>query len=297
MDNRFVERYSELLLWRPVSLRDIVRSVVLKGLIFKNAISNAREKYNNIPRVQFINIHHVFKDEENHLEILLETLSKDFEFISYSDAVSKILSSNIDKPYIVFTSDDGLKNNLKAAEILGRYNAKACFFINPGLIGEKDYSKIEQHCRQVLDFPIAEFLDWKDIELLQSGGHEIGGHTMNHINIAKATQAVIAADAEQTLAVLNQHCGQIKHFAFPYGRFIHFSEAGRKAIFEAGYSSCASAERGCHINPDSPLNAEELCIRRDHIILAWGIDQILYFIINNAKNAASQNNLFPALLK
>ena len=295
MDNKFITTYRELLEWRPHSLRDRIRNIALKGLALKDLVTSAEKQFMDKPRIQFLYLHHVFKDEEKQLAQLLKRLSRHFEFISYSDAVDKVLAGAIDRPYISFSSDDGLKNNLRAAEILNEYNAKACFFVNPALIGETDYEKIKTHCLNVLDFPVTEFLNWNDVTALLNGGHEIGGHTMKHINIAKATSAEIAADAKETLAVLNNHCGAIKHFAFPYGRFFHFSEAGRKAVFEAGYTSCASAERGCHINPGAPLTSEELCIRRDHIVLNWGVDQIFYFIINNAKKATPQNNLFPAL--
>jgi peptidoglycan/xylan/chitin deacetylase (PgdA/CDA1 family) len=295
MGKEFISTYEELLKWRPHTLRDTARGLALKGLILRDAVTGASEKYINKPRIQFLYLHHVFRDEEQKLEQLLNRLSDHFEFISYSDAVDKILSGTIDKPYISFSSDDGVKNNLIAAEILNGYNAKACFFVNPALIGETEYEKIRSHCVDTLDFPVVEFLNWDDLSNLLKQGHEIGGHTMSHMNIAKASYDEIVADAKQTLDVLKAHCGRIKHFAFPYGRFFHFSEAGRKAVFEAGYISCASAERGCHVNHDRPLKPEELCIRRDHIVLDWGIDQIFYFIINNAKNASVQNNLFPPL--
>lgn len=295
MDRRFITTYKELLEWRPHTLRDRVRDVALRGLILKNTLTGAERKYLDMPRVQFLYLHHVFQDEEQNLNELLKTLSKHFEFISYSEAVHRVLHGEIDKPYISFSSDDGLKNNLAAATILNEYNAKACFFINPSLVGETDYIKIKSHCLDVLDFPVSEFLDWDDVTNLLKQGHEIGGHTMHHINIAETSAEAVLADMQETRRVLKEYCGDVAHFAFPYGRFFHFSEAGRKAVFQAGYTTCASAERGCHINHGTPLSPEQLCIRRDHVVLDWGIDQILYFIINNARHASAQNNLFPVL--
>ncbi|MCD6063857.1 MAG: putative polysaccharide deacetylase, partial [Flavipsychrobacter sp.] len=160
---------------------------------------------------------------------------------------------------------------------------------------ETDYKRIEAHCRNVLDFPVTEFLDWDDIAALQKDGHEIGGHSMYHMNIGEADPEKILTDVTQTWDILKKNCGAANHFAFPYGRFFHFNEAGRRAVFQAGFRSCASAERGCHVNPETPLTPEQLCIRRDHILLNWGIDQISYFIANNARKASTQNNLFPDL--
>ena len=70
------------------------------------------------------------------------------------------LNNKIDKPYIAFSSDDGFKNNLFAAEILNNYGASACFFINPGLVEECDFQKIKNHCRNKLHLPPIEFLNW-----------------------------------------------------------------------------------------------------------------------------------------
>ena len=102
---------------------------------------------------------------------------------------------------------------------------------------------------------------------------------------------------QETYRILNERCGHVKHFAFPYGRFFHFNDIGRKAVFDAGYITCATAERGCHINPVSPISAEQLCIRRDHTVLGWDINHIMYFLINNAKNVRVNNNFYPDSFK
>ena len=281
--------YEDLKRSKARTLRGYARDLALTGLSLASS-----DKYLEKPRVQFLYIHHVFKDEEKRLDALLKQLSKRHHFISYADAVEKILSGTIDKPYITFSSDDGFKNNLRAAEILNQYNAKACFFINLGIVGETDAGKINKYCTEVLDFPPVEFLNWDEVRQLQNWGHEIGSHTMMHMNIAKASAQEITDDMHRTFRILNEVCGAVKHFAFPYGRFFHFSEVGRKAVFDAGFVTCATAERGCHINPAGPLTGKDLCIRRDHTVLGWDIRHIMYFLINNAKNVTVNNNYYPA---
>ena len=292
MDSRLITYYRDAARLQKKTLRTHLRDLALTGLSFI-----ANEKYLDNPRIQFLYIHHLFKDEEKKLDLLLNRLSKNHEFISYSNAVGKILSGTIDKPYIAFSSDDGFQNNLRAAEILNEYNAKACFFINPGIVGETDFDSIKKYCTETLSFVPVSFLNWDEIAQLQKWGHEIGSHTMKHMNIAKATAQEINDDMQQTFQILNNRCGRVKHFAFPYGRFYHFSSIGRKAVFDAGFMSCATAERGCHINTLSPISNTELCIRRDHTVLGWDINHILYFLINNAKNASINNNVYPHSLK
>jgi peptidoglycan/xylan/chitin deacetylase (PgdA/CDA1 family) len=245
------------------------------------------------PRVQFLYLHHVFKDEEKKFEELIQTLSKQHKFISYSEAVEKVLQRKIDKPYISISMDDGFKNNIKAAEILKEFNAPCCFFINPEIIGKTSHVEIETYCREKLGIRPIEFMNWNDIELLQKMGHEIGSHTMEHINVGSIDRDVFEADCKKTFEILMSRCGAAKHFAFPYGRYFHFSEEAFKTVFNVGYYSCATAERGCYINPMHNLQHDELCIMRDHIIAHWPINHSLYFLGNNARKVMANSYLHP----
>ena len=56
-------------------------------------------------RVQFLYIHHIFKDEENSFD---ELFLNYHTFISHSEAVNRVINGHIDKPYISISSDDGL---------------------------------------------------------------------------------------------------------------------------------------------------------------------------------------------
>ncbi len=288
MDNRYITKYADVRNGKKKTLKSWMRDKALTALWL-----TASEKLLKTPRVQFLYIHHLFEDEEQNLDILLKKLSQNHEFISYSDAVNKVQTGNIDKPYITFSSDDGFRNNMKAAEILNRYNASACFFVNPGMVGVTDFDIINRHCTDTLSFPPVEFLNWNEVNKLQQWGHEIGSHTMMHMNIAMASASQITEDLQQTVSILNERCGGVKHFAFPFGRFSHFSSVGRKAVFDAGFATCATAERGCHIAHPTPIPHTELCIRRDHTVLGWDIGHMMYFMINNVKKANINHNLFP----
>jgi len=288
----YFDLYSEIDKMQPSGAREYLRDMSISGLALMDKLTGIDSCLKR-PRVQFIYIHHVFQDEETQLHSLLKELQKIHTFISYSEAVDRILNGEIDKPYVAISSDDGFKNNLRAAEILNQYGAKACFFINPSIIGEMDATLVAQYCKTRLKFPPVEFLNWKDIETLQRSGHEIGAHTMNHMNIAHASTSEIKEDMALSYDVLKNQCGEVKHFAFPFGRFSHFSEEGRKACFNAGFISCATAERGCHVPAVGKLAMDELCILRDHVLLNWKLDHILYFLTRSSRRAKPQNNFFP----
>ena len=278
---------NELRTIQPAGLRGHLRNMALDGLC---KLAKPRDFQNALdaPRIQFVYIHHLFRDEEEKLDILLRELSRHYTFISYAEAVDRIVTNRIDKPYLSFSTDDGFKNNLKMAEILNRYAAKACIFICPSIIGERDFNVAERFCNQRLEFPPVEFLDWDDVGTLQKMGHEIGSHTMDHMRISEASQDSISDDMNRTHAVLVQRCGCANHFAFPFGRLSDFNELGRHACFSAGFESCASAERGCHVNSLTKPCKEDLIILRDHIVVDWKIEHILYFLSRNARKAEFQ---------
>jgi len=284
--------FKEVKKYKLKNIRGLVRALALNVLSIKTKSLNAITIFEK-PRIQFLYIHHVFDDEINNFDKLLKLLSVHHSFISYSDAVHKILTGNIDKPYICISSDDGFKNNLIAVKIMEKYGVKGCFFVNPDTIGLKDISKVKSFCNNRLNFPPTEFMDWNDIDKLIKSGHEIGSHTMGHINIAETNSKIVEDNINESYEILNKRIGRVLHFAYPYGRFFHFNKQAFDLVFKAGFTSCATAERGCHVTADRKLNTHELLIRRDHVICDWNINHVLYFILNNAEKASYQTNFYP----
>ena len=278
--------------FRGSRFRGILRDSVLDILSFKTKLPNA-EKFFEKSRIQFLYIHHVFDDEIKNFDKLLNYLSKHHNFISYSKAVNKILTGDIDKSYICISSDDGFKNNLNAVKIMNKYGVKGCFFVNPDTIGLKDFSKIKLFCNNILRCAPTEFMEWDDLENLIKYGHEIGSHTMNHIKISETNINVVEDNINESYQILSKRLGEVSHFAYPYGRYFHFNKQAFDLVFKAGFISCASAERGCHISDKTPLNNNQLLIRRDNLVCNSNINHILYFILNNSKNSSYKTNLYP----
>lgn len=289
--DQYIERFGDIKKDKPFSLRAAVR---MRALDWLSLVQKKPNEALKVPRIQFLYIHHIFKDEEKELhELILWLQRTQHRFISYTEAHERILQNNIDQPYVVFSSDDGLRNNITAGKIFSLYGISACFFINPSVIGETNYNKVALFCQNRLHFPPVQFMNWDEVNELQKMGHEIGSHTMNHINIAATPIAEMTADIAESYRILTSRCGPQKHFAYPYGRFFHFNEAGRKAVFDAGFQSCCSAERGCHINTNHTPDYSKLLIRRDHIILDWNLNHIRYFLARNVRKASPANNYYP----
>jgi len=275
-------------------LRSVARDLALDFISLKERNVDFDIVFSR-PRVHFLYIHHIFEDEEENFNALLEMLAKNHTFLSHSEAVEKVLSGTIDKPYISFSSDDGLKNNLKAAEILNRYGAKACFFVNPNSIGIDSVEKAAEFCRTKIDMPPVEFLNWKDLEVLIEQGHEIGAHTLNHEDVAKLSLEQFEDNLIKCKSILTSSCGPIKHFAYTYGGYSNFNKAAYELVFKTGYDSCATGVRGAHISSGKKIKKDEFLIRREHTVGAWKLSHMKHFLKKSVEEASIDNNYLPPI--
>ena len=281
---------------RPPAARDLARSVALSALASAAQIRGAIDRALARPRVQFIYLHHVFVDEGSAFRRLLASLAEQHTFIGHGEAIERVRSGRIDRPYVSVSFDDGFADNLRAASMLEEFGARGCFFVCPGIVGEGDPARLEAFCATRLEFPTATpFMGWDDLERLKARGHEIGGHTMTHPNIADVPAAEARAEIEQSFGVLKTRLGDVRHFAWPRGRWSNFTREAREAVFAAGFESCASAVRGCHVVA-SPGAARDLCIRRDHVVAAWPLAHARYLLMRNSTEASAADNDWPAAL-
>ncbi|GGG42556.1 hypothetical protein GCM10011414_10170 [Croceivirga lutea] len=288
---KYCTTFNEVQKYWGKNFRFYLRNIALDTLSIANSL--VRDTYLIQPRIHFLYFHHVFEDEKLNFERLVATLSKTHTFISHSEAIHRLTNNTVDKPYITWSSDDGFKNNLDAGEILTKYGASCCFFVNPHSIGLTDYDMIKEFCKVKLEMPPIEFMTWKDCNDLIDEGHEIGSHTLFHDMVSKMSIPNFKKDLKESKDILETHCGEIKHFAFPYGKFECFSKEAFEAVFEMGYESCSTAVRGSHMTFGKTLERDKLFIRRDQIIAAWNFNHILYFMTKSVKSSTYEDNFIP----
>lgn len=270
----YLDNYKEIPTTLKHRTRFFLRNKALDILALKNNLTKL-----NTPRIQFLYFHHVFKNEELKLELILKELLKSHIFISYSDAIKKLEEGNIDKPYICLSSDDGFKNNLRSSKVFKEFGISACYFICPTIINNKNFEDVKAFCEKKLHLPPVEFLDWKDVEAMQKDGHEIGSHTMNHFKLSTLKNSDIDYELETSKTIIEFKTGNLQtHFAFPYGLKNHINDYAINKVFDIGYSSCASAIRGAHF---SKTNIKHSLIKRDQIIFEWKQSHINYFLLKN----------------
>ncbi len=289
---KYTTHFSELKKFWGLKPRNEIRTLALDALAIKNQFF-FDETLLSIPRIQFLYFHHVFEDEVDTFEQFVAGLAKHHVFISHTEAVEKILNGTIDQAYICWSSDDGFKNNIQAAKILERYGAKTIFYLNPNSIGIKSYDKAKDFCSTRLFMPPIEFLDWNDVEHLLKTGHEIGSHSMEHLNMGNMDVPEVTRDLMVSKELLEEYCGTINHFAYPFGRAADFTKTAFDLVFKTGYTSCASAMRGCHHPTEHKIDTTELLIRRDQISANWALTHLNYLISRGAKKPVLAEKLLP----
>lgn len=224
--------------------------------------------------VHFVYLHSVGPRQHGEFRWLLRTMKRRYAVVSYSAAVDLLAERDVDRPYACISFDDGFASCIDASRILVEEGLTACFFVCSSLIGRPRSVIVEAFPGGLADE--TRTMTWDEVSSLLDVGHEVGSHTRTHPVLSSVDPDRLEAeiidsktDLEARLAI------DIRHFAWPRGRFQHFTAEGARLARQAGYVSCASAERGSH----APVVHDEFpCIRREHVLLDWPRRHIEYFL-------------------
>lgn len=271
--------------------RAVARHAVLDGLSARDRWTHQLDVGLARPRVALPYLHAVPREEEGDLRRFVAALARDHEFIGYSEAVRRVRDGDIDRPYVSFSFDDGFASNVRAARILEEFGAPGMFFVPTGFVGTKTLAEARSFFGFIegCDEPA---MTWDDLERLKERGHEIGNHTHTHRILASLSAQERADEVGRAAEILHSRLGASDHFAWPYGRFFHFSDDAARAVFDTDHASCASAERGAHVVPP-PGGERALCVRRDHIMTEWPLRHCTYFLARSGRVASSVSNQWP----
>lgn len=249
------------------------------------SVARPRARSLTEPRVHHLYLHAVAPSHESSFRRLLEWLAATgHTFLSYSEAIDRTVTGNIDRAYVTFSFDDGYASNARTAALLQEYGAAACFFVVTDFVGLVDLDRARAFLGRGLDEPA---MTWDEVAALTEH-HEVGNHTRGH----KVLSRLSAMEAEEEVGAaaeeLRRRLGDVQHFAWPLGRFRHFDKAARDTVFETGHASCASAERGAH-GPAGAIEPRALCVRRDHLMAEWPLHHQKYFIARSAADRLGQS--------
>lgn len=258
------------------SLRRMARHGALDVLSTWDLITGRTKEGLSQPRIHLPYLHAVPAHEEDAFRSFVAELAQDHELIGYSEAVRRIRQGPIDRPAVAFSFDDGFASNVHVAKILEEFGTTGMFFVPPGFIGTPTVAQAREFYgfSEGVDEPA---MTWEDLENLKARGHEVGNHTWGHRVMSWVSNDEMHSQISRGVEELRFRLGECDHFAWPRGRFFHFTAAAARVVFATGHISCASAERGAH--PRVIAGAPELlCLRRDHIMTEWPLRHCRYFI-------------------
>jgi peptidoglycan/xylan/chitin deacetylase (PgdA/CDA1 family) len=138
-----------------------------------------------------------------------------------------------------------------------------------------------------------DMMDWSDVENLLGRGHEIGGHTVSHRDLAQLSPPELHDEIAGSFDMLHGRLGSVEHFAWPYGRFPTFTPEAASCVYASGYRSCASALRGCHVaGEDAP--EPRPCLRRENVEALWPLGHTRYLLARSARLRRVAGRSWPA---
>jgi len=226
-----------------INLKLHSKSILIKSLIgntllpFKN-LSYSKEElivvnYHSTPKKFIINFEHQLKLFKELFDIINPNQLEDY-------FEGKL---NSGKPKLMYTFDDGLKNNLYAAEILKNHNIGAFYFLVPDFIEtekskQKDFylKNIRPIVNKEIDSEPEDFeaLNWEEIKRLINNGNSIGSHTQTHTIIGgKFSEEVIKKEIIGSKQHIEQKIGiKINAFCSINNTLLSVGKSEKKLIKE-----------------------------------------------------------------
>ena len=151
------------------------------------------------------------------------------------------------KRVVLLTFDDGYAAQKDiAAELLGRHDMTATFFVTSSLLGR-------HRLRRVFSDKERVFLSGEDLRQLDRAGFEVGSHSHTHALCGAIPRAQLEQESNASKQILEHELGHpITSFAYPYGRQRAFSSVTRAVLRESGYSAAFTVEE-VRLKPDCDL--------------------------------------------
>jgi len=185
-----------------------------------------------------------------------------FDVIDLATLIKHIDSGESIGGKLAITFDDGYEDNaMNAAPILKEMGLPATFFITTNFIGSDHQTFWD------IDHGVeSKWMSWDDVRQLDNDGFDIGGHTLNHVDLAEVdfgvAQSEIYGCRDRISSELNR---SPKHFAYPFGGADQISDEARQAVMDAGFNCCTSCCHGLVSPGDSVDNLSREAITTWHV--------------------------------
>ena len=165
-----------------------------------------------VPHLRVIYFHGVPRELATRFAEILDYFGQFFDYQPYSQALTLLSQSAIQRPIMAVTFDDADQSVFdNALPIMETRGIRPCIFV----VG--DY--VEKGCtyREKIHRPV---MNWQMLEYCVNKCAEIGNHTFSHPNLTKCSNVKIIEELETNRQFLESKLGlRVVHFAYPYGQF------------------------------------------------------------------------------
>lgn len=215
--------------------------------------------------VRFVTFHDILPKSIGRFRRNLYFLKNNMNVISFDDYFLNKLS--YEKINVVITFDDGVKSWINiAVPILKELELPATFFVSSGFIGlskknEQEFIRSNLLLDQTKHSRISSCLDLYDVKMIANEGFTIGGHTVNHRNLAKVhDRNELKYEISEDKSRLEQMVGiDIVYFSYPFGAYYNSEIDISKVLKECGYKGAVTTVSGFNrIGSDPYLLHREL---------------------------------------
>ncbi len=123
---------------------------------------------------------------------------------------------------VSLTFDDGYDTQFAAGPVLAQHGVNGTFFVNSGDLGTNRH------------------LTWAQVDQLAAAGNEIGGHTINHVDLTKVDATTAKREVCDDRTRLLNRGYAVTNFAYPYGHGYN-DPAIQSIVQQCGYNSARAA--------------------------------------------------------
>jgi peptidoglycan/xylan/chitin deacetylase (PgdA/CDA1 family) len=121
---------------------------------------------------------------------------------------------------VSLTFDDGSSDQYLVRSPLAKHAIKATFYVNSGTVGTPGV------------------LSWGQLSDLAADGHEIGGHTRDHVHLTNLSASEASRQIESDRQMLLSRGFDVSDFAYPYGEH---NVSIERIVRRCGYKSARRA--------------------------------------------------------
>ncbi len=145
---------------------------------------------------------------------------------------------DVPRDAVLVTIDDGFMSLKEIAlPILRRHRIPAVAFVSAGLIGSRgDHGP---------SAPADDYLDWRDLELLNAHGVSIQSHGWSHHSLGYLGHDEMCAELSQSKKLIEDRLDTaVTAFAYPFGTRADFNPAVAAEVAAAGYRFAFTSQHG-----------------------------------------------------